>query len=189
MIFISRSLWRKFYELEHVEKMQIRIVLPSGEHASRPCLYQQDRLAYLLVPVLSEPPPNVFLHHDTAGSQPIRPQLLQVGHLTRAEEDFRLSELIFVLILQGLISFSPFQSHSVIFLTRFFSCSTKLHKFHCHIFSNTTVLYSAFLTMLSSTKCTLKTQIKYLAACVPVSTIYENWTCQLKFSTKAFALK
>ena len=72
---------------------------PSGETAAPVRLYEQRRPAQLLVAPPGEPAANSLLDGDSAATQPVGAQLLQVGDLARAEEDLRPSELVLVAVL------------------------------------------------------------------------------------------
>ena len=73
---------------------------PPGQQAATECLQQQHGAANTSVLLPLQPATDVFLDHDTAGTQLVRSQLLQVRHLPRAEEDLRLAEPVLVVILR-----------------------------------------------------------------------------------------
>ena len=73
---------------------------PPGDHAPAVCLDEEDGPFDLHVAPLGEPPTDVLLDHNAAGPQSLRPNLLQVRHLTSPEEDLCLTELVLVPVLQ-----------------------------------------------------------------------------------------
>lgn len=63
------------------------------------CLQQTGRLADLHVLFLVDPALDVLLYHDTAGSELVTSQFLQVRHLSGTEKYFSLTKLVFICVL------------------------------------------------------------------------------------------
>ena len=74
-------------------------VSPAGHVAAAVSLQQHCRAADLAVAEPLEPAAHRLLDLDARRAELVRPQLLQVRHLARPEEDLRLAELELVLVL------------------------------------------------------------------------------------------
>lgn len=74
----------------------------SGQKTARLTLYEHGRPFHLHVLGPRQPASNVLLYHDATRAQLFRAKFLQIRHLTGLKEYFRLSELIFSLILDSI---------------------------------------------------------------------------------------
>ena len=75
-------------------------VSPAGQVSPAVSLQQHGRPADLAVAEPLQPAAHRLLDLDARRAELVRPQLLQVGHLARPEEDLRLTELELVLVLR-----------------------------------------------------------------------------------------